>query len=282
MQIESDRPAIQQKMRTEDPFVDSSRKIQERPVTRRAFGISALTMAVIAMTPTELFSQEKDNTFLRSKELFNSNNTNVQMHLFYDDRIDDWDGHKSFGHMLMTYGFKINWNKNGDIDPIKTTQNKDWQIEDKGSYINIISIGKPKKIEIYANKPDHSRDGPEEIAKVFSLQRILPHVVVHRGHNIHVHQTVLRIPPSVKLFINGACEGNMDVGRIIRRAPNAQIIAAEGTGTMVVTDHLIKMLNEEILSGRDLNWPIFWEKAGKELGGYKDFHGYIPPYKIRP
>ncbi len=195
---------------------------------------------------------------LSSSELFNQDKTNTQQHFFYNDK----DGRASFQNLLAQYRNKPEWN-----------------IEEKENYIVIESSKENKKIEIYANHPEKENEGPEEIAKVLKEKNIQTIVIVHRGHSYHVQRTIKRIPPIAKIVSLGSCGGYNNIDAVLKKAPEAHIISTKGSGTMLVNDPLFKMLNEEILSGKNINWPKFWMKAEKRLGGIKSFKDYIPPHK---
>jgi hypothetical protein len=38
------------------------------------------------------------------------------------------------------------------------------------------------------------------------------------------------------------------------------------------------MLNEQIISGNDIDWPAFWAEAEKRVGRNPNFNNYVPPY----
>lgn len=195
---------------------------------------------------------------LSSSELFNQDKTNIQQYFFYDDK----DGRASFQSLFAQYRNKPEWN-----------------IEEKENYITIKSSKEGGKIEIYANRPDKEDEGPEEIAKVLKEKNIQTIVIVHRGHSYHVQSTIERIPPIAKIVSLGSCGGYNNVDAVLKKAPEAHIISTKGTGTMFVNDPLFKVLNEEILSGRNINWPKFWIKAEKQVGKVKGFKDYVPPHK---
>jgi len=287
-------------MRTESVSQPDQQEMQteQKKVGRRDFTIGAVsTMAALVISPDEIFSQtrrpetgrqETDHSILRAADIFNANGTNVQMHFFYDDRKYDWDGHKSFRNMLKTgYGFDTNWGQGGDYQ-IRAGQNENWRIEDRGSFVHIVSVHRPKTIEIYANKPTHPSNAPRgangtwDILEEFKRQEIEPHIAIHRAHNLLIHYTIPDIPKSVKLVILGSCQGDFDKDRIRQRIPNVQILAAEGIGSMSVTDPLLKLFNEDIILGQDLDWRKFWKKATGKLSGNPKFSDYRAPYQLSP
>ena len=48
---------------------------------------------------------------------------------------------------------------------------------------------------------------------------------------------------------------------------------------MRVNDHLLKILNSEILSSQNIIWPEFWGRIEKKLGNNDYFQNYVPPHK---
>ncbi len=195
-----------------------------------------------------------------SSELFNPDETNVQQYFFYNDA----DGKGSFENFISQYKNKA-----------------DWKIEQKGDYVLIGSVaGKnKKKIEIYANLPDKEKEGTANIEKELKKRNIQSIVVVHRGHSYHVQKTIERIPNIAKIVSLGSCGGYNNLRAVLKRAPGAHIISTKGRGTVSVNDPLFKMLNVEILGGRDIRWNEFWTEAEKKLGNNKDFSSYVPPHK---
>jgi hypothetical protein len=66
---------------------------------------------------------------------------------------------------------------------------------------------------------------------------------------------------------------------VLERAPEASVLSTKGTGTMAVNDPLLKMINGEIVAGRDINWPRLWARAQERLGDNPNFKDYIAPHK---
>ena len=194
---------------------------------------------------------------IKSAELFNQNKLNIQEYFFYNDE----DGKTSFTNFLSEY------KKGGD-----------WSVEDMGTYVTINSHNNERGIKIYANKPEAEIDGSEKIAEELKKQDIKTLVVVHRGHSYHAQETIKRIPTIAKIVSLGSCGGYRNLSAVLEKAPNAHIISTKGTGTKYVNDPLFKMLNEEILSGHDITWSDFWEKARKKVGDGR-FNDYVAPNK---
>lgn len=183
---------------------------------------------------------------------------NIQRYYFYDDK----DGHASFQSFLHEY-------KNSS----------DWNVEHSENYEYITSVGKDSAIEIYANNPDMEMEGNLAIDSIFLEKKIGPVIIVHRGHSYHVDKTIERIPYNARIVYLGSCGGYYEMGAILLRAPQAHIITTKGTGSAEINDPLLKLLNDDLYSQRNLYWPGFWELAEKKLGNIESFKDYIPPDK---
>lgn len=194
---------------------------------------------------------------IEANKLFDHNQTNIQQYYFYNDE----DGGASYEDFLGMY------------------QNQaKWVITDKGNFITIESRGFVNKMIIFANKPT-KESGQDEIRKYMQNNKISPQVIVHRGHSYHTSRTIDKIPNSAQIVFLGSCGGYNDISNIFEKNNNAQIISTKGTGTGLVNDPLLKMLNEEILKGKNIYWNEFWKKAEKKLANQPDFRNYISPNK---
>jgi hypothetical protein len=195
---------------------------------------------------------------LESKELFNPDNKNIQQYFFYNDQ----DGKDSFANFLSYYKAQ-----------------PDWKIKDYPTYIVISKKENGKTLEMYANKPEAEDQGPDDIQAVFASKNIKTIVVVHRGHSYHAEKTIGHITNIARIVWMGSCGGYREVAGVLEKSPKAHIISTKGTGTMLVNDPLLKMLNEDILSGKNIAWSMFWNKAEKKLGANENFSNYVPPDK---
>ncbi|MFA5351242.1 MAG: SAM-dependent methyltransferase, partial [Candidatus Omnitrophota bacterium] len=238
-----------------------------------------------AVIDAEWFKQMQDKYRLKyvvdlpADSLFNRQGKNIQQYFFYDDRADKiWDGHLSFRSFLNSYGVDVVWDKEGNITSITQKQANNWKIEVTPEYVVIKSVH-PNRIEIYANRPDKQDEGQEAIKGIFKDKSLSPQVIVHRGHSFHVPKTIPQIPSSAQIVWLGSCGGYQNVSPILNRSPNASIISTKGTGTMLVNDPLLRMLNQEILNNSSVNWPSFWQKAQNKLSDQEDFRRYVPPHK---
>jgi hypothetical protein len=196
-------------------------------------------------------------TGLSATKLF-ARGRSIHRYFFYDDD----DGALSFSSFLAQYQHA-----------------KAWRIEDKGAFVQIISASSQRSIEIYANKPTRSEEGTREIDEVLQQRDITPQVIVHRGHSSHVERTIDKMPATAVLVFLGSCGGYSQLEAILRRAPEAHVIATKGIGGITVNDPLLKALNDYLLSGKDVIWADFWRHAATVLAGNPRFADYVPPDK---
>ncbi|MDD5408473.1 MAG: HD domain-containing protein [Candidatus Omnitrophica bacterium] len=201
-----------------------------------------------------------DLTAIDGSQLFDPNGAqvNTQVHFFYNDP----DGKNSFDN------FKKLFKKN----EIKESPDK--------SFIVITKQRADKKIIIYANNPyTDAVKGQMQVDKALKERGIEPQVVVHRGHSFHLGDTIERITAKAKIVFLGACGGYNYIVDVLERAPLAHIVSTKGTGKNDVNNPLLDMLNNELLSGKGIQWEGFWQKAKKRLGESKDFSDYVPPHR---
>jgi len=104
-------------------------------------------------------------------------------------------------------------------------------------------------------------------------------MIVHRGHSYHVDKTLPNIDSETKLIFLGSCGGYKEISNIIGKSKDAQVISTKGKGTGIINDPLLKLLNNEILEGKDIKWQEFWQKAQNKFNNNSDFNNYISPDK---
>ncbi|MFA4890998.1 MAG: hypothetical protein WC604_01420 [Candidatus Gracilibacteria bacterium] len=200
----------------------------------------------------------EDVSRLSAESLFNKDGSNVQQHFFYNDK----DGIASFDHFMETY-----------------KKSAGWTIEEKDTFIIITKQKGSKKVVIYANKPQAEDEGIQDISKELKEKNVERIVAVHRGHSYHTGKTIENITSTASIVFLGSCGGYNNIAGVLSKSQKAHIIATKSTGTMLVNDPLLLILNEEILEGKDIEWQEFWGKAEDKLGKQKDFSSYVPPHK---
>ncbi|GEM_PF-1073076 len=196
-------------------------------------------------------------TTLASSALFvDGSGCTEQMYFYNDD-----DGRSSFINFMNSY-------KNQSA----------WAIDDRNSYVRIYSR-QQKKVEIFANKPGSEENGINAIDDYLKENKLIPTVVVHRGHSFHTESTLERIPASTRLLFIGSCGGFYKISVALENAPDAHIISTKQVGTKTVNDIMLFALNENIRAGKDIDWNEFWNKMHDKLGNNQYFGDYVPPHK---
>lgn len=166
-------------------------------------------------------------------------------------------------------------------------KDKGWKMTSDKYWMKFTStVGKP--VEIYANQPLMEPEGADEeaqkkLAEFMASQNIHPTVIVHRGHSYHLPVTLDRLQKQTKVVMLGSCGGYHNLGTVLDRSPDAQIISTKQTGTAFVNEKIIEAINKRLREGEDIEWVGMW----KELEGYfatqgapgKMFKDYVPPHK---
>ncbi len=161
-----------------------------------------------------------------------------------------------------------------------------WKITSEKYWTRIASTsGKP--VVIYANVPltePEDEKAQEELNKHLAKNNIHPTVVIHRGHSYHLPTTIEGLQRETKIVMLGSCGGYHNLGAVIDRSPDAQIISSKQTGAMSVNEPLIAALNSRFVSGKDVEWPSMWRGLGEMFakkggGANKLWKDYVPPHK---
>jgi hypothetical protein len=196
---------------------------------------------------------------LDKKDVFDESGLNRQRHFFYGDS----DGKRSFESFLNVYKGK-----------------KDWNIENRDGYTLITSpVNVGRRIEIYANNPS-IRGGGDLLTKYFKDNGIEPQMAVHRGHSIHIDNTLGNISSKNKLVFLGSCNSYENALKADSAAGEAHIFSTKNVGTANVNNKLLEMLNGEFLSGSEnIDWRQFKEKATRELKDASAFGRYVFPHE---
>ena len=196
-------------------------------------------------------------TMLTSATLFSEGTGCTEQMYFYNDD----DGRSSFINFMNSY-------KNQNA----------WAVEDRNSYVRIYSR-QQKMVEIFANKPGSEENGMNAIDDYLKENKLVPTVIVHRGHSFHTESTLQRIPVTTKLLFIGSCGGFYKISVALENAPDAHIISTKQVGTKTVNDIMLFALNENIRTGKDIDWNEFWNKMHDRLGNNQYFGDYVPPHK---
>jgi len=193
--------------------------------------------------------------------LVNDSGVVIEQFFFYGDE----DGKMSYNSFLSNFP-SAKWSQ---------TSNKYWtQFTSK--------TGKP--VVAYANLPLSEPADEEAQAKLqeyLDNNNIRPTVIVHRGHSYHLPSTIDRLGRNTRVVMLGSCGGYHNLGTVLDRSPDAQIISSKQIGAMAVNEPIIKALNEDLLAGKDINWPILWTEVQGALRqpALSTFSEYVPPHK---
>ncbi|MCO5230274.1 MAG: hypothetical protein M9958_03865 [Chitinophagales bacterium] len=184
----------------------------------------------------------------------------TQMHFFFDDE----DGLTSFSTFISSF------------------KNAGYQILDSNYFVVIKGKGK-QSTTIYANKPLFEREGQEALVHKVQNGEIHPSIIVHRGHSYYAMNTINQIPEYAKVVFLGSCGGYHNLSEVIKRAPNAQIIASKQIGTYTVNNALLIEMSKTLKDKNLLIWNNLWKDLDSKLKGsgksYERFLDYVPPHK---
>jgi hypothetical protein len=158
-----------------------------------------------------------------------------------------------------------------------------WKIDRSNpQWINIKSTnGKP--VTIYANRPLPEETGEDDKAQkalctYLEEKKILPTVTIHRGHSYFANSTIAYMAPSSRIVFMGSCGGFHLIDAILKKSPDAHIIASKQIGKTAINKPFFSLLTEKLRNGSDIDWLSFW--AGfKSAANVEGFEDYIPPYK---
>lgn len=193
--------------------------------------------------------------------LINDSGVVVEQFFFYGDE----DGKMSYNSFLSNFP-SAKWTQ---------TTNKYWtQFTSK--------TGKP--VIAFANLPLTEPADEEAQAKLqeyLENNNIRPSIIVHRGHSYHLPGTIDRLNRNTRVVMLGSCGGYHNLGTVLDHSPDAQIISSKQIGAMAVNEPIIKAINEDLLAGKDINWPILWTSVQNVLRqpALSTFSEYVPPHK---
>ena len=226
--------------------------------------LDALCTSVIHQKNTNSSIQVLQNTFglLDFNTLRNNQKNVVVRQYFYGDK----DGMQIFNAFINSFN-KVGW---------KTIQKKYW------TEINSTN----GKVSIYANMPLDEKNeldlkAQDSLTGYLAAQKIIPSIIIHRGHSYYANHTIASIDSSAKLVLLGSCGGYQKLASVLGRAPNTQIIASKQIGKGVINAALLSQIAEALEKGQDLIWPSIWKQMNDRLKGdaKTSFQDYIPPYK---
>jgi hypothetical protein len=194
----------------------------------------------------------------------------VERHFFYDDD----DGVRSFQSFLKTY-----------------QRDSAWTVEQRDGFVHLIGRGPTgRRIAIFANIPidthlpenraleGEARRRQQAIAADLQARGLAATILVHRGHSFWVEQTLTYVTSSAGLVILGSCGGTSEIHAVLARSHDAQVIATRGIGETEINDHILKSMNDRILTGpRVIQWKDFWRELSANRKSTGLFRDYVAP-----
>lgn len=193
--------------------------------------------------------------------LLNDSGVVVEQFFFYGDE----DGKMSYNSFLSNFP-SSKWSQ---------STNKYWTTFTS-------KTGKP--VVVYANLPLTEPADEEAQAKLqehLENNNIRPTIIVHRGHSYHLPSTIERLNRNTRVVMLGSCGGYHNLGTVLDHSPDAQIISSKQIGAMAVNEPIIKAINDDLLAGKDIDWPSLWHNVQGTLRqpALTTFSEYVPPHK---
>ncbi|MFY7879949.1 MAG: hypothetical protein ACOVP6_07755 [Lacibacter sp.] len=190
----------------------------------------------------------------------------VQHAFFYGDE----DGIISFRNFMGMFNNRPEW---------KVVTGKEW--------VTITSV-KGKPYTIYANLPLDNKTDLDQMAQEHLLNylvdnNIRPTFVVHRGHSYHLKYTIQQMLPSSRIVMLGSCGGYQNLSKILNVNDDAHIISTKQVGSYSVNEPILRVLNETIRSGNNIQWIPVWQQVANSVKsdpkGSELLKDYVPPHK---
>jgi hypothetical protein len=161
--------------------------------------------------------------------------------------------------------------------------NANWKIDKSDSQWVLVKSVKGKPVSIYANIPfdeETSEDdkAQQALGSYFEENNINPTITINRGHSYHAMTTIGYMSPWSRIVFMGSCGGFHLIDAILKKSPDAHIIASKQIGKRDINKPFLQLLTEKLRTGNNIDWIPFW-KEFKSKAGKDGFEDYIPPYK---
>ncbi|MBL7742841.1 MAG: hypothetical protein JNN00_05125 [Chitinophagaceae bacterium] len=158
-----------------------------------------------------------------------------------------------------------------------------WKIDRSNPQWVVISSIKGKPVSIFANKPLPEETGEDDkaqkaLVEYIETKKLSPTITIHRGHSYFANSTIEYMAPSSRIVFMGSCGGFHLIDAILKKSPDAHIIASKQIGKTAINKPFFSLLTEKLRNGNDIDWLGFWNsfKTAANVDGFED---YIPPYK---
>lgn len=161
--------------------------------------------------------------------------------------------------------------------------NKNWKIDNTNKQWSVVRSVQGKPVSIYANVPfDEETGGDDEAQKAlieyFRKNDIHPSITINRGHSYHAQTTIDYMSPSSRIVFMGSCGGFNLIDAILKKSPDAHIIASKQIGKRDINKPFLSLLTEKLRNGSNIDWIPFWKEFRNDAR-VEGFEDYIPPYK---
>ena len=161
--------------------------------------------------------------------------------------------------------------------------NPNWSIDKSNEQWIAIRTTKGKPVAIFANRPLPEETGEDDLAQQalnqwLKKENLHPAITIHRGHSYFANSTIGYMSPTSRIVFMGSCGGFPLIDAILKKSPDAHIIASKQIGMRAVNKPFIQLLTDKLRAGHDIDWIPFW-KEFKNNARVEGFEDYIPPYK---
>lgn len=195
---------------------------------------------------------------IKSSNLLDAAGRNFQLHTFYNDK-DGIDTFNSFSGALRADGYKLK--KQNDFLEFSKEKNG-------------------REIKILVSPPESNGEAIPKILDYVKDQNGVISVLSGRGHSHHMEKAMDLITPDTKIVALGGCWGHNYTNAVLEKSPDAHILATTGVGRMAINNFNTKWMNDQILSGNDLNWQGLkagWDHLKTDKTLTKDINEYVSP-----
>lgn len=158
-----------------------------------------------------------------------------------------------------------------------------WKIDKSNPQWIVVRSVKGKPVYIYANVPFDEETGDDDkaqkaLGKFFEDHSIYPTITINRGHSYHAETTIDYMSRTSRIVFMGSCGGFHLIDLILKKSPDAHIIASKQIGKRDINKPFLQLLTEKLRSGNNIDWIPYW-KEFRAIAGKEGFDDYIPPYK---
>jgi hypothetical protein len=158
-----------------------------------------------------------------------------------------------------------------------------WKVDKSNPQWTVVRSVKGKPVTIYANIPFNEETGEDDKAQqdlghYFEEKGIHPTITINRGHSYHAETTIAYMAPTSRIVFMGSCGGFHLIDAILKKSPDAHIVASKQIGKRDINRPFLALLTEKLRNGNNIDWIPFWHQF-RNNARVEGFEDYIPPYK---